>query len=143
MLPATRSGRASGWLRLVPDPARYWAWAAGLLVELLGPIPAVSTLAEPEVSFHPEHISERYGLFTLIVLGESVLAVAIGTTDTGWDLNAVLTGVSGFVIAACIWWLYFDYVGSSALELGPRSAFYWGYGHLLVYAAIATVGVGT
>ena len=48
----------------------------------------------------------------------------------------------GFVIAACLWWLYFDYVGSSALELSSCTSFYWGYGHLLIYAGIAAVGVG-
>jgi low temperature requirement protein LtrA len=48
----------------------------------------------------------------------------------------------GFVIASCLWWLYFDYVGSSALELNSCTSFYWGYGHLLIYAGIATVGVG-
>lgn len=143
-LYAAGNGVGAGiWLAslLVPEPARYGVWALGLLVELLGPILATNTLADLRVSFHPEHIPERYGLFTIIVLGEAVLAVAAGTADTGWDLSAVLTGVSGFVIAACIWWLYFDYVGSSAL--GTSTGFHWGYGHLLVYASIATVGVGT
>ena len=48
----------------------------------------------------------------------------------------------GFVIAACLWWLYFDYVGSSALELSSCTSFYRGYEHLLIYAGIAAVGVG-
>ncbi|HEV8045926.1 MAG TPA: low temperature requirement protein A, partial [Rubrobacter sp.] len=39
--------------------------------------------------------------------------------------------------------LYFDHVGSSGIELGPRPAFYWGYGHFAVYAGIAAFGVGT
>jgi low temperature requirement protein LtrA len=54
----------------------------------------------------------------------------------------VLTAVVGFVAAAGIWWLYFDHVGSSGIELGPRPAFYWGYGHYAVYAGIAAFGVG-
>jgi low temperature requirement protein LtrA len=100
------------------------------------------TLDNPRVTFHPRHIAERYGLFTLIVLGESVLAVASGTSGTDWAPAAVLTAVVGFVAAACIWWLYFDHVGSSGIELGPRPAFYWGYGHFAVYAGIAAFGVG-
>lgn len=115
-------------------------WAVALFVELLSPILAVRSSSER--AFHPEHIPERYGLFTLIVLGESVLAVAAGTTDTGWEPTAVLTAVLGFVAAGCIWWLYFDYVESSALTLGSRAAFFWGYGHLFVYASIAAFGVG-
>jgi low temperature requirement protein LtrA len=150
---ATRyaAGNAMGaaiWLAslLVPAPGRYGVWAAALFVELLTPILAVRAAYGGEEylprAFHPEHIPERYGLFTLIVLGESVLAVAAGTAGTGWDPSAVLTGILGFIIAACVWWLYFDYVGSSALELSSRTAFYWGYGHLLIYAGIAAMGVG-
>jgi low temperature requirement protein LtrA len=135
---------AAIWLSslLVPPPFRYAVWAIGLSVELLGPILAVRTLDNPRVSFHPRHIPERYGLFTLIVLGESVLAVAAGTAGTDWAPEGVLTAVAGFVAAACIWWLYFDHVGSSGIELGPRPAFYWGYGHFAVYAGIAAFGVG-
>ena len=135
---------AAIWLSslLVPAPWRYAVWALGLCVELLGPILAVRTLDNPRITFHPRHIAERYGLFTIIVLGESVLAVASGTLGTDWAPAAVLTAVVGFVAAACIWWLYFDYVGSSGIELGPRPAFYWGYGHFAVYAGIAAFGVG-
>jgi low temperature requirement protein LtrA len=135
---------AAIWLSslLVPPPFRYAVWALGLCVELLGPILAVRTLDNPRISFHPRHIPERYGLFTLIVLGESVLAVAAGTAGTDWAPAGVLTAVAGFIAAACIWWLYFDHVGSSGIELGPRPAFYWGYGHFAVYAGIAAFGVG-
>jgi low temperature requirement protein LtrA len=135
---------ATIWLSslLVPAPFRYVVWAVGLAVELLGPILAVMTLDNPRITFHPRHIAERYGLFTLIVLGESVLAVASGTAGTDWAPAAMLTAVAGFVAAACIWWLYFDHVGSSGIELGPRPAFYWGYGHFAVYAGIAAFGVG-
>ena len=135
---------ATIWLSslLVPAPWRYAVWAIGLAVELLGPILAVMTLDNPRITFHPRHIAERYGLFTLIVLGESVLAVASGTAGTDWAPEAVLTAAVGFVAAACIWWLYFDHVGSSGIELGPRPAFYWGYGHFAVYAGIAAFGVG-
>jgi low temperature requirement protein LtrA len=135
---------AAIWLSslIVPPPLRYAFWAIGLSVELLGPILAVRTLDNPRISFHPRHIPERYGLFTLIVLGESVLAVAAGTAGADWAPAGVLTAIAGFVAAACIWWLYFDHVGSSGIELGPRPAFYWGYGHFAVYAGIAAFGVG-
>ncbi len=127
---------------LAPAPALYIFWGVALFVELLAPILAVRTLDEPKVSFHPRHIAERYGLFTIIVLGESVLAVAAGTSGTDWAMAAVSTAVLGFVAAACIWWIYFDYVETTGMSLAPKPAFYWGYGHLAVYAAIAAFGVG-
>ena len=104
---AAGNGLGAGiWLSslLVPEPARYAVWAVGLFVELLAPILAVGTLSDSRVSFHPRHIPERYGLFTIIVLGESVLAVALGTADTDWAPTALLTATLGFVVAAGIWW---------------------------------------
>jgi len=131
---------------LVPVPGTYGVWALALFVELVTPMLAVRAAYQgrsyrPRV-FHPEHIPERYGLFTLIVLGASVLAVAAGTAGTGWYPASVATAVFGFVIAACIWWLYFDYVGASGLRISPRAGFFWGYGHLAIYAGIAATGVG-
>ncbi len=127
---------------IVPEPIRYGIWAVALAVEIITPIFAVQALSDTRISFHGEHIAERYGLFTLIVLGESVLAVTSGSAGTDWAPAAVLTAVAGFVAAVCIWWLYFDHVRSSGIELGPRPAFYWGYGHYAVYAGIAAFGVG-
>lgn len=138
---------AAIWLSslLFPAPIRYWIWALGLLVEILTPIIAMRPFAdlpyEPRI-FHPEHIPERYGLFTIIVLGESILAVAVGTGDTDWVPSGVLAGGFGFLAAACIWWIYFDRVESVALRLGLRASFFWGYGHLIIYAGIAAFGVG-
>jgi len=141
------AGNALGavlWLAslLAPAPALYVLWAVALFVELLAPILAVRVLEEPMMSFHPRHIAERYGLFTIIVLGESVLAVASGTAGTEWAPAAVLTAALSFAAAACIWWIYFDYVEVTGMSLAPGPAFYWGYGHLAVYAAIAAFGVG-
>lgn len=126
---------------LVPEPARYGIWALGLFIEIATPIFAYQSVDVD--SFDAGHITERYGLFTLIVLGESIVAVAAGVADVGWRLESTLTAVAGFTIAACIWWTYFDYVEARALRVGKRDSFLWGYGHLFIYAAIATVGVGT
>lgn len=129
----------------VPGPIQPAIWALGLLVEVATPIWAVASYrGQPYVPriFHPGHIRERYGLFALIVLGESILAVAVGTADIDWQAAGVVTGVLGFALAAAIWWTYFGRVDADALELGATEAFQWGYGHLFVYAGIAAVGVG-
>lgn len=132
------------WLAsvVVPEPVRYVVWALAISIEMLTPILAWNKLPDPNMTFHPEHIPERYGLFTLIVLGESVLAVASGAAGADRTLAATLTGVFGFLAAACIWWLYFDYAASSAVTLGVRASFSWGYAHLVIYASIAAFGVG-
>lgn len=130
----------------VPPATAPALWTAAILVELATPILAVRGITgagSRTRTFDAGHIRERYGLFTLIVLGESLLSVAVGTAGTEWRVPAVVAGVAGFVAAAAVWWLYFDRVGAAALQLGATAAFYWGYGHLIVYAGIAAAGAGT
>ncbi|HEY2795712.1 MAG TPA: low temperature requirement protein A [Micromonosporaceae bacterium] len=112
-----------------------------VLAELL--VPIVAEHAE-HTTWHAEHIAERYGLFTLIVLGESILAstTAVQTAfDTGLHTDSllVLTG-AGLLIVFGMWWLYFDRPGQDALSV--ISGFVWGYGHYLIFASAAAVGAG-
>jgi low temperature requirement protein LtrA len=109
--------------------------------------------AEP-TTWHPHHIVERFGLFTLIVLGESVLAATMAMQsafDAGDELPALLAvAFGGLLIVASLWWIYFSQPAQdvvdrarSAFESGSiRFSFGWGYGHLPVFAAAAAVGAG-
>lgn len=130
---------------LLPEALRPLAWIAGMAILMATPMLAVRTLLGRDYRvrvFHPGHIRERYGLFAIIVLGESLLAVASGTSGADWSAPAVVAGVAGFGLAAATWWLYFGHTASDALTLSARAAFLWGYGHLFIYAGIAAMGVG-
>ena len=125
----------------VDAPARYIVWGVAMVVLLATPPFAVRGYAGK--AFNAAHIAERYGLFTLIVLGESVVAVGASLADSGFDLWAGVTAALGFGVAAALWWIYFDSVRWSPLtrESLLRS-FTWGYGHLLVFAGVAAAAVG-
>jgi low temperature requirement protein LtrA len=133
-----------GWVLrlLLPGP---WAWVGfGMLVVAELAVPVFAERANP-TPYHREHIAERYGLFTLIVLGESVLAatLAIQTAlDTGAGIGRLLslTGC-GLVVVFAMWWLYFDRP-AGALLVSTRTAFLWGYGHYLIFSAAGAVGAG-
>ncbi|MEW6477257.1 MAG: low temperature requirement protein A [Actinomycetota bacterium] len=103
--------------------------------------------------WHPGHIAERYGLFTIIVLGESVLAATVGvqtaldSTSTFGDLAPVIIG--GILIVFFMWWMYFDMPGEQVVARARqtfteslRGAFLWGYGHYVVFASAAAAGAG-
>ena len=86
-------------------------------------------------TWHPTHIAERYGLFTLIVLGEAILA-ATTAIQTGFDAGGergqlLVLSVSGLVIVFAMWWVYFDRPGEELLRTA-RSGFFFGYGHYFV-----------
>jgi low temperature requirement protein LtrA len=126
---------------LVDQPLRYWVWALAVAGLMVAPVLAVR--AYDGQSFDARHIPERYGLFTIIVLGESVVTVAIRLGRENLDGGAVASALLGFGIAAAIWWSYFETVSSSSLSSErPWASFIWGYGHLFGYAGIAAAAIG-
>lgn len=102
-----------------------------------------------EMPVQRSHLAERFGLFTLVVLGESVVVTGTAVGGTDWNLPSVLTASLGFVIVACLWWLYFERVDEAAVERAYTGTgqdlvrgFAWPYGHLLLYAGLAAMAVG-
>jgi low temperature requirement protein LtrA len=97
---------------------------------------------------HLEHITERYGLFTIIVLGEAILgataAVQAGLTEGGHAAGLLVTAGSGLVIVFSLWWLYFDAAesGESPAPMSLRESMIWGYGHYVVFGSAAALGAG-
>jgi low temperature requirement protein LtrA len=112
------------------------------LVEIL--IPIWAEKASP-TSWHAHHISERYGLFTLLVLGESILSAstAIRTAVDENGLNGNLTSIilGSLLIIYTLWWLYF-YQPRHHFMTSLRAAFIWAYGHWLIFSVTAAVGAG-
>jgi hypothetical protein len=89
------------------------------------------------------HIPERFGLFTIIVLGEALLAVVNGIADTHWHLASSFVAACCFGISASFWWIYFDFVETRPIRRWGAGSQFYIYIHLLLVIAIAMVGVGT
>jgi len=107
-------------------------------------VPLWAERASP-TTWHPHHIAERYGLLTLIVLGESVLS-ANAAIQSALAAGAAFSRlipliVGGLLIMYSMWWSYFDRPVHDLLT-GLRKAFVWGYGHYFVFASAAAVGAG-
>jgi len=125
----------------VPVPWKYVLWGVALGLEHVAPIRAWRLLRG--VPIDPRHIPERFGLLIIIVLGESVIAVVLGTTETSWTLLSGSVAFAGFVAAAAIWWLYFDFLdAASVVTRNVRSGITFVYAHYFVAAGIAALGIG-
>jgi low temperature requirement protein LtrA len=131
----------------VPTPGRYWLWGVAVVVNALvsGPIAYARMTSPPH---QVSHMPERFGLFAIVVMGEGILAVVNGVAAADWDGAAVVTAVAGFTLAASIWWVYFANFDEGVIDralAGGRQAqlrsFFYGYGHLVVYVAIAASSV--
>jgi low temperature requirement protein LtrA len=133
-----------GWLGVLFAPGTLRPIVFGLmaLVELAIPFWAERRRRTP---WHPHHIAERYGCFTLIVLGESVTAATTALSpafDAGHAAGALLAvAIGGLLIVFALWWLYFDQPAYRVLR-SNREALPWGYGHYFIFTSAAAVGVG-
>ena len=87
-----------------------------------------------------ESMVERFGLFTIIVLGEVVVGVVNGLSEVERTTESVATGLIGLVLGFGFWWTYFDYVGRRMPKNNRRSTIHWMLGHFPVAAAIASAG---
>ncbi len=125
------------WVLVVPPSLQLPLWVVGMLLELL--VPAWAERASA-TTWHPHHIVERHGLFTLIVLGESILA-ATQAFQKGFDsgVNLVSLAAASLVIVFSVWWIYFE--APPRLD-SVRRAFLWGYAHLFILGSIAALGAG-
>jgi low temperature requirement protein LtrA len=131
----------------VAAPGRYVIWAAAIALDLATGV--ITYLKTEDVPRQRSHMPERFGLFTLIVLGEAVIAVSVGTAHAHWALESVVTASLGFALAAGLWWLYFAHFDEAVFDWAlagdmsaRRRSFVYGYGHLLILPALAAVGVG-
>jgi low temperature requirement protein LtrA len=135
-----------GWIALLTMPVSWRGPGFLLLAGLELAVPVWAERSTQPTAWHPDHIAERYGLFTLIVLGECVLAAtttvqaAIGARGLSPSLAVVAAG--GLVLLFALWWSYFDRPAGEGLRASPRSVFGWGYWHLLVFASLAAIGAG-
>ncbi|MFB8755816.1 low temperature requirement protein A [Streptomyces nigra] len=133
-----------GWVGLVvlPEDARGWWFLVMVVLELC--VPAYAERIHP-TSWHPHHIAERYGLLTIIVLGETIAAATVAV-KTGIDENDALgellpIAAGGLLIIFSAWWIYFVVPIHGHLR-SNRQSFLWGYGHYVVFASAAAIGAG-
>ncbi|WP_093785189.1 low temperature requirement protein A [Actinacidiphila guanduensis] len=133
-----------GWMvLLLPLGAPpVWAFAVMAVAEVL--VPPLAELAT-STSWHPGHIAERYGLFTIIVLGESVSAATVAVQSAADEHRAlgllVPIAAGGLLIVFSAWWIYFATPIEEHL-VSSRMAFLWGYGHFAVFTSAAAIGAG-
>ena len=99
-----------------------------------------------DTPWNARHISERYGLLVIITLGEVILgtitAVAAVVGRVGWSVEAILLVVSGTGLAFGLWWTYFILPSAPVLARHRNRRWAWGYGHIVLFGALAAVGAG-
>ncbi|HEY5873509.1 MAG TPA: low temperature requirement protein A [Gaiellaceae bacterium] len=93
------------------DPEyRGWIWLASLVIDVVGTL----RVARVEWRVSPSHFAERFALIVIIALGESIVAIGIGTSELERDATYALSVVVAFAGVAALWWAYFDFTAVAA-----------------------------
>ena len=116
-------------------------------VELL--IPVLAQGGANGTPWHPHHIAERYSLLAIITLGEGIVGtigssqeLLGGAAGDQWSWNAIAVVITGIGLTFGMWWVYFTMPFGTLLQHRPTYGYLFGYGHVLVFVAIAGVGAG-
>ena len=136
------------WLSsaLVPVQARYVLWTVAMIIDFGTPWLALPHTVE--VPPDGSHLPERFGLFTLILLGEAVVAVMHGMkSHETWAPAAAVSAFLAMGLLFLIWWWYFDGVRAASERhvRGRADAMrfhVWTYAHFPLYVGLVVTGVG-
>jgi low temperature requirement protein LtrA len=135
------------WVSSLPvgGPFRFAVWGAALAADAAG---ALGMLApKRQVPLNPWHLAERFQLFVLIVLGESVARLISAATLRPWSLPLAVVLTAAVVTLATLWWAWVRSADHQALD-SPRAIAWFAAAsaglHLAILAAdgAATIGIG-
>jgi low temperature requirement protein LtrA len=125
----------------VAGPARLTLWVLAVLTELGTPFLTLRIQAAmPRLS--QSHLPERFGLLTLIVLGETVVGAINAVAGTQASRASMGVGLGGLALTFALWWLYFDNVMGRRLRTRPGAIPLWVHAHLWLALALTAEGAG-
>jgi low temperature requirement protein LtrA len=137
-----------GWVAVaalrLPVGTTFALFGILVVLEMAGPFIAERKTRTP---WHPHHIAERYGLLVIITLGEVIIGTvaslnAVVHGEAGWSVDAVLLAIAGVGLTFGCWWMYFALPWAEPLLRHRERAFSFGYGHLVMFSALAAMGAG-
>ena len=97
---------------------RAWIWLASLAIDVVGTL----TVARAEWRVSASHFAERFALIVIIALGESIVAIGIGTSQLERDVTYTTSVLIAFAGVAALWWAYFDFTASAASRALGRAS---------------------
>lgn len=138
---------ATFWLvsAFIPPPYRFILWGIGLLIDFGTPLTAGTM--HSQLAPHAVHLPERFALFTLIVLGESITGVVSGLSHQHWSLASAAAAMLGLSLAFSLWWVYFDNIDAAPIRAARNGGHIWVYqtwlySHLPLVIGLTATAVG-
>ena len=138
------------------EALRWVLWLCALGLDLAAPlltywVPGAGTTPMSQWQIEGAHFGERFQLFVIIALGESIVLAAATASDAGLSVEVVAALLLAFLSSIALWWLYFGQVAGTVLERirmataderGQIGRDIYTYLHLPIIAGIVLVAVG-
>ena len=138
------------------EELRWVLWLSALGLDLIGPLvsywlPRMGTTPMSQWQIEGAHFGERFQLFVIIALGESIVLAGATASETGLSVDVVAALLLAFLSSTALWWLYFGQVAGTVLERiraataeerGQIGRDIYTYLHLPIVAGIVLVAVG-
>lgn len=132
---------ATGISIFIPGVWTYALWAVAILAVILSPMAAPARELSNRFPLDQHHLAERYGLLTIIVLGESFVKVLSYLTAPEVEPEYLLKGGFNLALTCCVWWIYFDDVAGAKVKEQRGAWVVWFLAHLPLAASVTAVGV--
>ena len=131
------------------ESARIALWGLATLIDYAGPAWLTRERLRGLQSVAVDHFAERYSLFVILCLGESIVAIGVGAGERRLDAELIAAVTLALLITIGLWWTYFDRFATTAQERLRRhhdpvlaAADAYSYLHLLLVAGIIVFAVG-
>jgi low temperature requirement protein LtrA len=138
------AGGIAIWLAAIILPAQFhWiAWLVAIAFESLWWARPVTVNEVEEWGADAHHMLERFGIFTIIVLGEAFVKVLDDAQGTQLGVAQILFGITALVVLYTLWWLYFSDTADRLFEVSSNLKISsWSYGHLFLATSLVAFGV--
>lgn len=129
----------------ISTPWRFLFWGVAIIIDIITPI----TAGKLQVQFppHPTHIPERFGLFTIILIGEAIVGIVFAISNAGLNIYTEIVGLLGLIIAFTIWWGYFEESKGAEIRVQKseddiRKYQLWFYSHFPLLLGIVGTAAG-
>ena len=123
----------------VSGPARYAFWGVALLADASGAMAML--VPRRRVPVNPAHLADRFQLFVLIVLGESMARLISAAAIRSWSLPLAIVLAAALITLAALWWAWLTTADHRALD-GPPAVARFTALNLPLVAGIAAVSAG-
>ena len=125
-----------------PGPARWVLWPIAMAIIVIPGLAYRLGRRPGEAPVHDDHLVERFGLLTILVIGEAFVKVALLASEGTLESIDLFVLPTLFALVFAIWWSYFDDVPDAGLPNENGKLAGWFGGHLLLQVSIVGIAVG-